>query len=90
MADLLALSTRIIDEGVLDEPTNRVTQQLSELANDLAVVESFSHVVTFSTPFSTPTATSTTWVARVHSSPTRPPTGIPCRESSVTRTFRTA
>jgi alkyl sulfatase BDS1-like metallo-beta-lactamase superfamily hydrolase len=49
MADLLALSTRIIDEGVLDEPANRVTQQLSELAEDLAIVESFSHVVTFAT-----------------------------------------
>ncbi len=45
MADLLTLSSRIIDSGVADEPTNRVTNQLSELANDLAIVESFSHVV---------------------------------------------
>jgi alkyl sulfatase BDS1-like metallo-beta-lactamase superfamily hydrolase len=49
MADLIGLSTRIIDEGVLDEPPNRVTQQLSELADGLAVVESFSHVVAFAT-----------------------------------------
>ena len=45
MADLLALSTRIIDSGVADEPVNRVTHELSELADDLAMVESFSHVV---------------------------------------------
>jgi alkyl sulfatase BDS1-like metallo-beta-lactamase superfamily hydrolase len=49
MADLIGLSTRIIDEGLLDEPPNRVTQQLSELGDGLAVVESFSHVVTFAT-----------------------------------------
>jgi alkyl sulfatase BDS1-like metallo-beta-lactamase superfamily hydrolase len=39
------LSSRIIDTGVADEPTNRVTNQLSELQDDLALVESFSHVV---------------------------------------------
>jgi alkyl sulfatase BDS1-like metallo-beta-lactamase superfamily hydrolase len=49
MADLLALSARIIDSGVVDEPVNRVTQELSELAPDLSVIESFSHVVTFAT-----------------------------------------
>jgi alkyl sulfatase BDS1-like metallo-beta-lactamase superfamily hydrolase len=43
MADLLALSSRIIDSGVASEPTNRVSQELSELADDLAIVESFSH-----------------------------------------------
>ncbi|MEZ5297376.1 MAG: MBL fold metallo-hydrolase [Ilumatobacteraceae bacterium] len=43
MADLLALSSRIIDEGILDEPVNRVTQQLSEIADGMAMVESFSH-----------------------------------------------
>jgi len=47
MPDLLALSTRIIDEGISDIPVNRVTQELSVLAEDLAVVESFSHVVAF-------------------------------------------
>jgi glyoxylase-like metal-dependent hydrolase (beta-lactamase superfamily II) len=49
LADLLALSSRIIDAGVADEPVNRVTQQLSELADDLSIVESFSHVVTLRT-----------------------------------------
>jgi len=45
MADLLALSTRIIDSGVADEPVNRVTHELSELADGLAIVESFSHSI---------------------------------------------
>lgn len=49
MADLLALSSRIIDEGFADEPVNRISQQLSVLADDLAIVESFSHVVTLRT-----------------------------------------
>ena len=49
MADLLALSSRIIDEGVAEEPVNRITQELSELAEDLAMVESFSHVISFRT-----------------------------------------
>ncbi len=45
MADLLELSARIIDNGDLDEPANRVTNELSEVADGLAVVESFSHSV---------------------------------------------
>ncbi|MGQ0433808.1 MAG: alkyl sulfatase dimerization domain-containing protein [Microthrixaceae bacterium] len=45
MADLLELSARIIDSGRADEPVNRVTQELSEVSDDLAVIESFSHVV---------------------------------------------
>lgn len=45
MADLLELSSRIIDDRVLDEPVNRVTQQLSEIGDGMAVVESFSHSV---------------------------------------------
>ncbi|HEX5946883.1 MAG TPA: alkyl sulfatase dimerization domain-containing protein [Acidimicrobiales bacterium] len=49
MADLLSLSSRIIDSGVADEPTNRVTQELSEVADGVAVVESFSHAVAFTT-----------------------------------------
>lgn len=49
MADLLALSSRIIDERVLDEPVNRVTNQLSEIDDGLAVVESFSHSVVLRT-----------------------------------------
>jgi alkyl sulfatase BDS1-like metallo-beta-lactamase superfamily hydrolase len=49
MADLLDLSARIIDEGVADEPVNRVTQELSPVTDDIAVVESFSHVVALRT-----------------------------------------
>jgi len=49
MSELLALSSRIIDSGVADEPVNRITQELSELAPGVAVVESFSHVVAFDT-----------------------------------------
>ena len=49
MGDLLALSTRIIDSGVADEPVNRITNELSELTDDLAVVESFSHCVALRT-----------------------------------------
>jgi len=45
MADLLALSSRIVDSGVVDEPVNRITNELSEIADGLAVVESFSHSV---------------------------------------------
>jgi alkyl sulfatase BDS1-like metallo-beta-lactamase superfamily hydrolase len=45
MADLLSLSARIIDSGVADEPTNRVIQELSEVGDGVAVVESFSHSV---------------------------------------------
>ena len=49
MADLLALSSRIIDGSVTDEPVNRVTNELSELADGLAIVESFSHCVALAT-----------------------------------------
>jgi alkyl sulfatase BDS1-like metallo-beta-lactamase superfamily hydrolase len=49
MHDLLALSSRIIDEGVADEPVNRVNQDLSLVADDIAMVESFSHVVVLRT-----------------------------------------
>src|SRR6056297_180536 len=45
MSDLLALSSRIIDSGVVDEPVNRITNELSEIADGLAIVESFSHSV---------------------------------------------
>jgi glyoxylase-like metal-dependent hydrolase (beta-lactamase superfamily II) len=45
MADLLALSSRVIDSGSVDEPINRITNELSEVADGLAVVESFSHSV---------------------------------------------
>jgi alkyl sulfatase BDS1-like metallo-beta-lactamase superfamily hydrolase len=49
MADLLALSSRIIDEGVTDEPVNRITNELSELGDGLALIESFSHCVALDT-----------------------------------------
>ena len=45
MADLLTLSSRIIDSGVAEDPHNRITQELSEVAADIAVVESFSHSI---------------------------------------------
>jgi glyoxylase-like metal-dependent hydrolase (beta-lactamase superfamily II) len=45
MADLLALSARVIDSGVVDEPVNRITNELSEVGDGIAIVESFSHSV---------------------------------------------
>jgi alkyl sulfatase BDS1-like metallo-beta-lactamase superfamily hydrolase len=47
VADLLGLSARLIDEGITDEPSNRVTTELSEVADGIAVIEAFSHVVAF-------------------------------------------
>ena len=53
MADLLELSRRLIDEGDGSGgegglgPANRVNLELSEVADGVAVVESFSHVVGF-------------------------------------------
>ena len=41
----IELSTRLIDSGALDTPPNRVTQELSELADGVALIESFSHVL---------------------------------------------
>ncbi|CAN5408217.1 alkyl/aryl-sulfatase [soil metagenome] len=43
----MELSARYIDSGTDDGPgsTNRVTQELSEVADGIAVIESFSHVV---------------------------------------------
>ena len=52
MADLLAMSADIIDGRVAPNelgPLNRINHQLSELANDLAVVEAFSHCIVFKT-----------------------------------------
>ena len=45
MADLLALSSRIIDSGLTDQPVNRVTNELSEVADGVSMVESFSHCI---------------------------------------------
>ncbi len=49
MADLLELSARIIDAGHAEEPVNRITQELSEVGDNLAMIESFSHVVLLGT-----------------------------------------
>ena len=52
MADLLAMSADIIDGRVAPNelgPLNRINHQLSELSNDLAVVEAFSHCIVFKT-----------------------------------------
>jgi alkyl sulfatase BDS1-like metallo-beta-lactamase superfamily hydrolase len=45
MADLLSLSAKVIDSGVADGPVNRTTGELSEVADGLSMVESFSHTV---------------------------------------------
>jgi len=47
--DPVALSSRIIDSGETDESTNRVTQNLTEVADGISIVESFSHIITFQT-----------------------------------------
>jgi alkyl sulfatase BDS1-like metallo-beta-lactamase superfamily hydrolase len=51
MADLLDLSARIIDEGIYEGhgSINRITTEISEVADGIAVIEAFSHVVAFRT-----------------------------------------
>jgi len=51
MADLLGLAARYVDEGVWEGAgaVNRVTSELSELADGVALIEAFSHVVAFAT-----------------------------------------
>ncbi len=51
MADLLGLAARYIDEGVYEGPgsVNRTNTELSELADDVALIEAFSHVVVLRT-----------------------------------------
>ena len=52
MADLLALSRAVIDEGKGPEatgPLNRINHQLSEIGDGVAMVEAFSHCVLFET-----------------------------------------
>ena len=48
MADLISLSRQIIDEGAPIFPV-RVNQELSEIADGVAVVESFSNVIALTT-----------------------------------------
>jgi alkyl sulfatase BDS1-like metallo-beta-lactamase superfamily hydrolase len=43
------LSTRIIDSGALEGPVNRMNEELSELADGVAIVESFSHSIAVDT-----------------------------------------
>ena len=45
----IELSTKVIDSGIVDEPLNRVTNEITELATDLAIVESFSHSIVWDT-----------------------------------------
>ncbi|MEE4360239.1 MAG: alkyl sulfatase dimerization domain-containing protein [Pseudomonadales bacterium] len=52
MADLLTLSAKVIDEGVDDGsigPLNRINHELSVIADDIAMVEAFSHSIVFRT-----------------------------------------
>jgi alkyl sulfatase BDS1-like metallo-beta-lactamase superfamily hydrolase len=49
MADLLEISSRIIDTGIAPGPVNRITHELSEIADGIAMVEAFSHSVLFRT-----------------------------------------
>src|SRR5580704_1542874 len=52
MADLLAMSAKVIDEGVAPPelgPLNRINHQLSEIGDGVAMVEAFSHCVLFTT-----------------------------------------
>jgi alkyl sulfatase BDS1-like metallo-beta-lactamase superfamily hydrolase len=44
VTDPITLSNRMIDEGAVLEVPNRITQELTEVAPGVAVVESFSHV----------------------------------------------
>ncbi len=49
MADLFALSDKFISEGVANEPVNRVSFELSEIDDGIAMVEAFSHSIVFTT-----------------------------------------
>jgi alkyl sulfatase BDS1-like metallo-beta-lactamase superfamily hydrolase len=52
MADLIALSSKVIDEGADDGtvgPLNRINHELSVLGDDVAMVEAFSHSIVFRT-----------------------------------------
>ncbi|MEQ8826988.1 MAG: alkyl sulfatase dimerization domain-containing protein, partial [Parvibaculum sp.] len=53
MADLLGMSARYIDEGAIPEgdtsPLDRRSRELSQIADGVAVIEAFSHVLAFRT-----------------------------------------
>ncbi len=45
----LELSSLILDSGEASERTNRITNELSDITDDISIIESFSHVLTFKT-----------------------------------------
>jgi alkyl sulfatase BDS1-like metallo-beta-lactamase superfamily hydrolase len=49
VVDVLDLSARIIDSGLDFDPVSRMTQEVSEVADRVALVESFSHSVALRT-----------------------------------------
>lgn len=49
MVDVLELSARIIDSGLDFDPVTRMTQEMSEVADQVALVESFSHSIALRT-----------------------------------------
>lgn len=52
MADLLAISRAVIDEGKTSQdvgPMNRINHELSEIGDGIAMVEAFSHSIVFQT-----------------------------------------
>lgn len=49
MVDVLDLSARIIDSGLDFDPVSRMTQEVSEVADRVALAESFSHSVALRT-----------------------------------------
>src|SRR4029077_19090425 len=52
MADLLAISRAVIDEGkdqMTVGPINRINHELSEIGDGVAMVEAFSHCILFAT-----------------------------------------
>jgi len=49
VSDILELSATVVDEQRTDLEVHRVTQELSELTDDLALVESFGHLVALRT-----------------------------------------
>lgn len=50
MAELLDRSARIVDTGVFDPDFNPMNGQLHELADDVAMIDAFSHVVILRSP----------------------------------------
>src|SRR5215468_730112 len=49
MSDLIDRSNRFLDTGVIDDEYNPMTLGLHELADGIAMVDGFSHVIAFDT-----------------------------------------